>query len=196
MSRGILGFFLNFFGGIILFTPVDYIRSFCELHKIPISKVEAACGFSNGYLNPKKLKKIPYDRALKISAYLNVPIDYLLDKADIFDYPEDVSKKMCADIAAALKSEKCDVTFIIPSEITEQIENGTYIFDNTTYPQFSILTGKSAEDYFPSTENEKSPTDPKVDEANIDDFINGLTPAQMVEVMSKVANRLKERGLE
>lgn len=58
---------------------VDYIREICKERRIPISALENACGFANGYLNPKKLKKIPYDRAVKISNYLKVPVSKLLN---------------------------------------------------------------------------------------------------------------------
>lgn len=54
-----------------MFNSVDYVRGVCERHGIPVSKLEKDCGFSNGYLNPKKLKKIPYDRAIVIAKYLS-----------------------------------------------------------------------------------------------------------------------------
>lgn len=54
-----------------MFDSVDYVRGVCEKHGIPVSKLEKDCGFSNGYLNPKKLKKIPYDRAIVIAEYLS-----------------------------------------------------------------------------------------------------------------------------
>ena len=46
--------------------------------KIPISQLEKDCGFSNGYLNPKKMSKIPYDRAQTIAAYLGISVDCIL----------------------------------------------------------------------------------------------------------------------
>ena len=59
-------------------TGVEYVRNVCKSRKIPISTLEKACGFSNGYLNPKKLNKIPYDRALLIANYLNIDIQNIL----------------------------------------------------------------------------------------------------------------------
>lgn len=59
---------------------VDYVRSLCNARNIPISTLEAACGFSNGYLNPKKLKEIPYGRALKIADYLDIPVETILNR--------------------------------------------------------------------------------------------------------------------
>lgn len=60
---------------------VDYVRKICKSRKIPVSALEKACGFSNGYLNPKKLNKIPYDRALLIADYLDIDIQNILGVA-------------------------------------------------------------------------------------------------------------------
>lgn len=49
-----------------MLTGTDYIRDICKSNNIPIASLEKNCGFSNGYLNPKKLKKIPYERAVII----------------------------------------------------------------------------------------------------------------------------------
>lgn len=62
-----------------MFNSAEYIRSICERKGVAISRLEKDCGFSNGYLNPKKLKKLPYDRAVIIANYLNVPIYDLLN---------------------------------------------------------------------------------------------------------------------
>lgn len=61
-----------------MFDSVRYIRELCRQRKLPVSTLERALGFSNGYLNPKKLKKLPYDRAVQIAEYLNVPVECLL----------------------------------------------------------------------------------------------------------------------
>lgn len=55
-------------------TDIERVRALCQERKIPVSHVEKALGFSNGYLNPKKAKTISYDRMVKIAAYLDVPI--------------------------------------------------------------------------------------------------------------------------
>lgn len=57
---------------------VEYVREICKKRKIAISTLEKDCGFANGYLNPKKVTKIPYDRAVLISNYLNVDINNVL----------------------------------------------------------------------------------------------------------------------
>ena len=51
-----------------MLTGVDYIRNICKCANIPITSLEKECGFSNGYLN-KKLKKIPYVRALAVADF-------------------------------------------------------------------------------------------------------------------------------
>ena len=61
-----------------MFNSVQYVRDICQLRKIPISQLEKECGFSNGYLNPKKMAKIPYDRAQIIATYLGISVDAIL----------------------------------------------------------------------------------------------------------------------
>lgn len=61
-----------------MFNSVLYVRNICQQRKIPISQLEKDCGFSNGYLNPKKLTKIPYDRAQIIANYLDISISSIL----------------------------------------------------------------------------------------------------------------------
>jgi len=59
-------------------TGVEYVREICRQKGITIRKLELDLGFSNGYLNPKKTKKIPYDKAKQISDYLHVDINPVL----------------------------------------------------------------------------------------------------------------------
>lgn len=59
-------------------SDVEIVRRICEDRKIPVSVLEKACGFSNGYLNPKKApKRIPYDRAVSICQFLKIPLSAL-----------------------------------------------------------------------------------------------------------------------
>lgn len=62
-----------------MFNGVEYVRKLCKDRKIAVSKLEKDCGFSNGYLNPKKVSKIPYERAVLIAKYLNVNVDDILN---------------------------------------------------------------------------------------------------------------------
>ena len=77
---------------------VEYVRDICKSRKIPVSTLEKACGFSNGYLNPKKLSKIPYDRALLIADYLDVDVQNILGVAT----PPQLSARDERDIAKDL----------------------------------------------------------------------------------------------
>ena len=61
-----------------MFNSVQMVRDLCKAQNIPIAKLEKDCGFSNGYLNPKKMSKIPYDRAVVIAEYLGVSADLIL----------------------------------------------------------------------------------------------------------------------
>ena len=65
-----------------MFNSVEFVRSICHQRRIPISTLEKACGFSNGYLNPKKMTRIPYDRAVLIGEYLNIPASKILTGED------------------------------------------------------------------------------------------------------------------
>lgn len=62
-----------------MLNSVQYVRSVCREKNIPIAKLEKECGFANGYLNPKKIAKIPYDRAQLISKYLAIPVEAILE---------------------------------------------------------------------------------------------------------------------
>ncbi len=61
-----------------MLSGVEYVRDICKKKKIAISTLEKECGFANGYLNPKKVTKIPYDRAVLIAKYLDVSINNVL----------------------------------------------------------------------------------------------------------------------
>ena len=62
-----------------MFSSVQYVRDLCKERKIPIRQLEQECGFANGYLNPKKMSKLPYDRAVTIAEYLGVPAEVILE---------------------------------------------------------------------------------------------------------------------
>lgn len=61
-----------------MFNSVQYVRDICKQQKIPIARLEKECHFANGYLNPKKMTKIPYDRARIIADYLKIPVEAIL----------------------------------------------------------------------------------------------------------------------
>lgn len=59
-------------------TAVDRIKSICKERKIAISKLEADCGYGNGYVSSLKKGILPYDRLCKIADYLNVTPYFLM----------------------------------------------------------------------------------------------------------------------
>ena len=61
-----------------MFNSVEYVREICRQRKIAISVLEKDCGFANGYLNPKKMAKLPYDRAVVFANYLDLSVDLIL----------------------------------------------------------------------------------------------------------------------
>lgn len=65
-----------------MFNGVQLVRDLCKERNIPIAKLEKDCGFANGYLNPKKMSKIPYDRAVIIAEYLGVSANLILTGAE------------------------------------------------------------------------------------------------------------------
>lgn len=56
---------------------VERVKKICKERKIPISKLENDCGFSNGYIGQLRKGTFPNDRLETISEYLNVSIDFL-----------------------------------------------------------------------------------------------------------------------
>lgn len=77
-------------------TTVERIRGFCKAKNIPVSKLEADLGFSNGYLNPKKIKDVPSNRLADIAQYLDEPIESFLGLDELTEsikYLEDLSAR-------------------------------------------------------------------------------------------------------
>lgn len=62
---------------------VERVKTICKERKIPISKLESDCGFSNGYISQLRKGVFPDDRILKIAEYLNVSVDYLMTGKDM-----------------------------------------------------------------------------------------------------------------
>ena len=95
-----------------MFSSVEYIREICKQRNIPISTLESECGFANGYLNPKKLKKLPYDRAVKIGEYLGISVEFLLtgEEAKKAPAPEGERSVSDDDIKFALFGGDGDIT--------------------------------------------------------------------------------------
>ena len=56
---------------------VERVKMICKERKIPLSRLERECGFSNGYIGQLKKGSIPDDRLLKIASYLGMTVGQL-----------------------------------------------------------------------------------------------------------------------
>ena len=66
---------------------VELVKKICNERKIPISRLERECGFSNGYIRKLQEGKFPSDRLLKIAEYLGLPLSYLMTGKESFENP-------------------------------------------------------------------------------------------------------------
>ena len=57
---------------------VERVKQICKERKIAISRLEKACGFSNGYIRSLKEGKMPSDRLYAVSVFLELPMEYLV----------------------------------------------------------------------------------------------------------------------
>lgn len=80
-----------------MFNSVEYVRTICRQRGIPVSALEKDCGFSNGYLNPKKLTRLPYDRAVVIAEYLGLSPEQILTGEETKNAPADTGKRTVSD---------------------------------------------------------------------------------------------------
>ena len=95
-----------------MFNSVQLVRDLCKERNIPIAKLEKDCGFSNGYLNPKKMAKIPYDRAVVIAEYLGVSANLILTGEETKKVPTKKGERSVSDdeIKFALFGGDGDIT--------------------------------------------------------------------------------------
>lgn len=78
-------------------TGVEYVRQKCQEKGISTRKLEIDLGFSNGYLNPKRRKKLPYDRAVLIAEYLDINLNRILN------LPEETSYQLDPEVSKIAK---------------------------------------------------------------------------------------------
>lgn len=104
-----------------MFNSVQYVRDVCQQRKIPISQLEKDCGFSNGYLNPKKMTKIPYDRAQIIADYLGISANLILTGEETEKAPAESGKRSISDddIKFALFGGDGEITDAMYREVKE-----------------------------------------------------------------------------
>lgn len=60
-------------------TYAEIIKDLCQKRGISVRKLEAECGFGNGYV-ARLSDTMPTDRAAKITNYLGLPSDYFMSK--------------------------------------------------------------------------------------------------------------------
>lgn len=59
---------------------VDRVKSLCKERGVPISRLEKACGFANGYIGQLKKGSVPADRLAKIAKFFDVPIEIFMEE--------------------------------------------------------------------------------------------------------------------
>ena len=96
---------------------VERVKTISKERKLPISKLEADCGFSNGYIGQLRKGTFPNDRLHVIAEYLNVSTQYLSTGKEFEFSPEmaltdvklsnmPLEVKKCALKIASLPEEK------------------------------------------------------------------------------------------
>lgn len=76
---------------------VERIRTLCKQKGTSLTKVEAALGFSNGYIGSlaKRPSAPPVDRLKAIADFLAVPLEYLMDGTETESEPIQTTSKPC-----------------------------------------------------------------------------------------------------
>lgn len=59
-------------------TISERVKSLCKERGIPVYQLERALGFSNGYFAGLIRGNVPYDRAVMVAEYFDVPVEYVL----------------------------------------------------------------------------------------------------------------------
>ena len=67
----------------------EKVQTICKAKGIPTYKVEEDCGFAKGYISKLDKSAPSTDKIKKIADYLDVSIDYLLDRDKFVNYSVD-----------------------------------------------------------------------------------------------------------
>ena len=113
-----------------MFNRVQFIRDLCKERNIAIAKLEKDCGFSNGYLNPKKMSNISYDRAVVIADYLGVSTEYLLTGEESKNTPAEAGKRV--DGGLNLSDREIYLIHLF-RKLDERNQSATFSFINSLY---------------------------------------------------------------
>lgn len=112
-----------------MFDSVKFVRDLCKEKNIPISTFEKECGFSNGYLNPVKLKKIPYDRAVIMAEYLGITAQEILEgpKEDEYITCVERVKELCKERGISISRLEKELDF--GNAYIARLKKGTFPAD-------------------------------------------------------------------
>mgnify|MGYP000743610774 CR=1 FL=1 len=108
---------------------VELIKKICKERKIPISKLERDLGYGNGYINQLKKGTIPSDRAIEISNYLQIDLQYLLSGGESSSDSSQLTTRDERDIKKDLDSLR---------EKLENKEYGPAAYDGQDIPDEDI----------------------------------------------------------
>ena len=176
---------------------ISRYEAILKLKAIPKATFYKACGITDAAVSQwrKKKTKPAMTTISRIAEYLDVSVVDLLN--DESAYPEAVSKDMCRDISNALRHNHTGITFFVPAAIKKEIDEGTYLFNNITYQQFSALTGKPAEAYFDTTDNKKSSApegaEPRsAKERALESIKEVASTEDLLEILSAITEQLKK----
>lgn len=64
----------------------EKVQTICKAKGIPTYKVEEDCGFAKGYISKLDKSAPSTDKIKKIADYLDVSVDYLLDRDKFINY--------------------------------------------------------------------------------------------------------------
>lgn len=108
---------------------VELIKKICKERKIPISKLERDLGYGNGYINQLKKGTIPSDRAIEISNYLQIDLQYLLSGGESSSDSSQLTTRDERDIKKDLDSLR---------EKLENKEYGPAAYDGQDIPEEDV----------------------------------------------------------
>ena len=85
---------------------VELVKKICKERKIPISRLEKDCGFSNGYIRKLQEGKFPSDRLAIIADYLNLSTSYLITGEEKEESPIYYTNEETAAVAQEIFKNK------------------------------------------------------------------------------------------
>ncbi len=115
---------------------VERVKEICKERGIPISKLEKACDFGNGYIGQLKKGSFPADRLAAIANKLNLSTDFFLE-TNPSPYSEAECWHMCDSIISMCGRDMKQLIGFVPGDIIIEIRNREYRFPGTTAAQIA-----------------------------------------------------------